>query len=109
MIAFKALTAGQPDQASGAYTYYQDLNALDVGTQVLAPNANTFSNYTTYIECRAACDQDASCVGWTIEMKMLESDRPKSCRLVTGVYDPVQDARSFTRADVTRLTVPVLI
>jgi hypothetical protein len=106
MIAFKAVKAGQPEQASGAYVYDQDQNALTVGSQAAPSGAGGF---TAYSECSAACDADASCAGWTIEMKMLESERPKTCRLVTGVYDTAQSARSFVRADVTRLEVPVLL
>lgn len=106
MIAFKSLKAGQPEQASGAYVYYQDQNALTVGSQSAPSGAGTFASYSA---CRIACDQDASCAGWTIEMKMLESERPRTCRLVRGVYDAAQPARSFVRADVTRLQVPVLL
>lgn len=106
MIAFKALKAGKPEQASGAYVYYQDQNALAVGSQSAPVNPEDFSEYG---QCSDACDQDASCAGWTIEMKTLEADRPRTCRLVSGVYDAAQPARSFVRADVTRLQVPVLL
>lgn len=110
MIAFKTLKAGAPAQPSGAYVHYQDANALSVGTQTPAPGAqDPTTPFTDYQQCRDACDQDATCVGWTIKMAMFEADRPRTCHLVTGVNDPAQQARSFIRADTAHLQVPVLV
>lgn len=85
---------------------YQDAYGLSVGTQALAANANTFS---TYADCFAACDAQADCVGITAQMLLQESARPKTCNLITGVVDAGSAARTFVRADATRLQLPNMV
>jgi hypothetical protein len=104
LIAFKALAAASsPTAASGAYTYWQDLYALSVGTQTSAPNSTTF---TSLQDCKNACDADAACAGFTILNTLDVNDRWPTCGLVTGVED--YGAVSFTRADAGKLEMPVL-
>lgn len=106
MIAFKALAAGSsPTAPSGAYSYWQDLYALSVGTQTPAPGSGSF---TSVQDCETACDADATCAGFTILNKMNVSERWPSCALVTGVEEFDVGARSFTRADAGKLDMPVL-
>ena len=106
VVALKTSVAGNSSRPSGAYAQYQDPYALSLGIQTAAPGAGSF---TTMQQCLDACDQVADCAGVTIQMLVNVAARPTTCAFLTGINDALQEARSFVKADATRLSYPELI
>lgn len=106
LVAFKAVAAGNASQPTGAYVFYQDPYGTSLGSQVAIPGANTFTNLQ---QCLDACDAVTNCAGVSMAMLVVEALRPTSCTYIYGSDNAAQEARSFVRADATRLSVPELI
>jgi len=97
--------------ASGQYTFYQDPNALEIGRvdetntavnlQYVPAGVNSF---TRWQDCLNACDDDPACAAFIIELKVIVSLRPATCRLIKGNREVGEFKRSMTRADIGRLT-----
>jgi len=106
LVAFKAVAAGNASQPTGAYVFYQDPYGTSLGWQVAIPGAGTF---TSLQQCLDACDAVTNCAGISMAMLVVEALRPTSCTFIYGSDNAAQEARSFVRADATRLRVPELI
>lgn len=111
LIAFKTVKAGQPSTPSGAYSYWQDPNAVNILGQILVGQNQTVptnvASFTSDKGCSDACDADPNCAAFTLLNKADLTARWQSCTLLGGAEDV--EARSFVRADITKLVFPVLL
>lgn len=96
----------------GNYGWVRTPDALQVGIQVAAPKASTF---TRYQQCMEACDYDRRCAGLTVEQKVPDLSSkdgvsnvvgPKTCKLVYANDRPGTNKRSAVRVDTTSTAIP---
>lgn len=94
----------------GQYTIYQDPYGNNIGRQVDAAGAGSF---TRMQNCMQVCEDDRQCAGIVLQSMVktgtVNTVGPKSCKLIYGDTQPGQYKRTVVRMDPTRLEIPVYL
>lgn len=88
---------------SGLYTFWQDPNALEIGTQTAPTNAASMESVQ---DCVTACDYDGECVGVTVQMTVQQTKIGTTCKLIKGDARPGRFKRTVVRTDLERIAFP---